>query len=112
MRPLRGRAVLALELERGNDRRQHHCTLLPKATDPSAPCVAARWRVHRRSYLLQGCFEEDDGSVSGPGAVVVHAAGSEHAFTALPGPDLVYLAVIRDGVAFGENVMRPGSPDA
>jgi anti-sigma factor ChrR (cupin superfamily) len=61
--------------------------------------------------VVQGSLEDEDGSVSGPGAVVVRGAGSEHAFTALPGPDLVYLAVIRDGVAFGEVVMRPGSAD-
>lgn len=61
--------------------------------------------------VVQGGLVDDDGTVARPGDVIVRAAGSEHAFTASPGPDLVYLAVIRDGVAFGEIIMRPGSED-
>lgn len=61
--------------------------------------------------VLQGRFVED-GRVVGPGDVATQPAGSSHAFHALPGPDLVYLAVVQDGLRIGETSLLPGDPRA
>ena len=62
--------------------------------------------------VVQGALRHGDGTVARLGDAHLWRAGSEHAFEALPGPELIYLVVIRDGVAFGDVVIRPGSPDA
>lgn len=60
--------------------------------------------------ILQGsCAFNDADGVARPGDRVVRHAGSHHDFTVRPGPDLVYLAVVRGGVRFGDVVMRPGA---
>lgn len=61
--------------------------------------------------VLQGRFRDGD-DVYGPGAVVVLPPGSSHSFTALPGPDLLYLAVVQAGVRVGDQVMLPDDPRA
>ena len=61
--------------------------------------------------IVQGRVRDSDGSVAGLGDVVHKAAGTEHELTALAGPDLIYLAVVREGVQFGDVVMRPGHSD-
>ncbi len=61
--------------------------------------------------IVQGSCDMEDGSVARPGDLVARAPGTHHEFAARPGPDLVYLAIVRGGVRFGEIVMRPGTPD-
>jgi hypothetical protein len=51
-----------------------------------------------RVLVLQGGYVDSDGTVVRRGDVDPKPAGSEHAFTALPGTDLVYLVVLRAGV--------------
>ena len=59
---------------------------------------------------VQGRWEDDDGTLYGPGDVSIKEPGTSHQFTALPGLDLIYLAVVWDGVQIGDVVMRPGDP--
>lgn len=51
-----------------------------------------------RVLVLQGGFLDSDGTIVRRGETSFKEAGSDHAFTALPGPDLVYLVVIVQGV--------------
>jgi anti-sigma factor ChrR (cupin superfamily) len=48
--------------------------------------------------VLQGGFEDSDGATLHRGDEAFKTAGSEHAFTALPGVDLVYLVVLGGGI--------------
>jgi putative transcriptional regulator len=50
--------------------------------------------------VLQGGFTDDDGRVYRTGEDTRKAAGTSHAFVALPGEELVYLAVVAVGVEF------------
>ncbi len=58
--------------------------------------------------VVQGRLREDDGTEAGPGEIRRRPPGSTHSFEVLPGPDLVYLAVLFDGLRIGETVVRPG----
>jgi hypothetical protein len=49
----------------------------------------------------------DDGRVCEPADVVVMPAGSAHAFSVLPGPDLLYLAVVERGLEIDGMVLTP-----
>ncbi len=61
--------------------------------------------------VIQGSFVDGvTGAVHRPGEVVHMPAGSAHDFQARPGPALVYLVVVRDGVQIGELVMRADDP--
>ncbi|HKA88887.1 MAG TPA: cupin domain-containing protein [Haliangiales bacterium] len=51
-----------------------------------------------RVLVLQGAYLDSDGTVVRRGDTAHMAAGSAHAFVALPGPDLVYLVVLEKGV--------------
>jgi quercetin dioxygenase-like cupin family protein len=63
--------------------------------------------------VVQGGFRDgEDGSTAHVGDEVRRTAGTSHALTALDGPDLIYLAVIQDGVDIGGQVMRAGDPGA
>jgi len=63
-------------------------------------------------YVLQGaCRDDVDGQIGRPGDEIRKPAGSEHAFSTLPGADFIYLAVVYDGVKIGDMVMGPDSPD-
>lgn len=50
--------------------------------------------------ILEGGIEDDSGRVFLPGDLAPMPAGSEHEFKALPGDDLLYLAVVQEGVDF------------
>lgn len=50
--------------------------------------------------VLQGGLRDDAGRVSLPGDLITMPASSEHEFEALPGEDLLYLAVVDQGVDF------------
>ena len=51
-----------------------------------------------RVLVLQGALREEDGTIRRRGELVVSADASEHAFAALPGPDLVFLVVLQGGL--------------
>jgi len=51
--------------------------------------------------VLEGGFRDMTGKVFLPGDISPMPPGSEHHFDALPGDDLLYLAVIFEGVEFG-----------
>ena len=59
--------------------------------------------------ILQGRCE-DGGRVLGPGDRVWMPAGSSHSFTVLPGPDLLYLAVVHGGLRVGQLVLDASDP--
>lgn len=61
--------------------------------------------------VLQGCYLDGERRV-GPGEIVIQSAESSHAIEALPGPDLVYLAVVQDGLRMGKLLLLPGDPRA
>lgn len=61
--------------------------------------------------ILQGAC--DDGArVSRRGDLITMPPDTEHELQVLPGPPLVYLAVVHGGVQIGELVLRPGDPRA
>lgn len=51
--------------------------------------------------VLQGAIRDEDGRVLLSGDLAAMPPGSEHEFEALPGEDLLYLAVVHEGVDFG-----------
>lgn len=62
--------------------------------------------------VLQGGIRDESGQVFLPGDIAYMSAGSEHEFTALPGNELAYLAVVHEGVDFspsGGPVILPRS---
>lgn len=60
--------------------------------------------------VLQGSFRDTLGSTVHAGTEVEMAGGTSHGLLALPGPDLIYLARIFDGVVIGGTLMAPGDP--
>jgi quercetin dioxygenase-like cupin family protein len=63
--------------------------------------------------VMQGSYRDDvDGSVHRAGDEVHKPAGTTHSFTALPGPDLLYLVVVEKGLKMGEAIFGPGDPGA
>lgn len=67
--------------------------------------AGARFPVHTHVgsevvFVLQGAFEDEDGTVVRRGERREMADGTTHDFTALEGPDLIYLVVLEKGVEF------------
>ena len=60
--------------------------------------------------VLQGGYQDEDGSVIRAGEIAVGPPGSSHMFTAAEGEDLIYLVVVQEGVQIGDVVMRAGDP--
>ncbi|MFO0696444.1 MAG: cupin domain-containing protein [Polyangiales bacterium] len=60
--------------------------------------------------ILQGRLIDSGGAERGPGEVVPMPAGSRHGVVAKAGPDLVYLAVLREGLRIGDVEMRADDP--
>jgi quercetin dioxygenase-like cupin family protein len=88
--------------------RYFHFSPGPAGATPEAGIVRLRpgavFPRHRHlgdevSLVLEGSLVDDDGQRHGPGAVLPSAAGSEHAYTAGPGRDLVLLS-LHTGIAF------------
>jgi len=62
--------------------------------------------------IIQGYCREGDETV-GPGSVIARPAGSAHSFDVLAGgTDLLYLAVVQEGLRVGELVLRADDPRA
>lgn len=60
--------------------------------------------------VVQGHFVDADGREYGPGDEIPKPAGSTHTFRVKPGPDLVYLAIVHEGLEILGQVFRPGDP--
>ncbi|MCC7536171.1 MAG: cupin domain-containing protein [Deltaproteobacteria bacterium] len=60
--------------------------------------------------VVQGAFVDSLGARVETGTQVEMVGGTKHSLTALPGPDLIYLARIYDGVIIGGELMAPGDP--
>jgi len=60
--------------------------------------------------VLQGGYQDEDGSIIRAGEVAIGPPGSSHMFTAAEGEDLIYLVVVQEGVQIGDVVMRAGDP--
>lgn len=52
-----------------------------------------------RVLILQGGYRDDRGRVFGPGDIDENAADSAHEFTALEGPDMVFVVVLYKGIS-------------
>lgn len=80
--------------------------------------AGVRFPAHRHLgdevvLVIQGSFEDGvSGRVHRAGEAVSMPAGSEHDFRARPGPALVYLVVLREGLQIGDEVLRPDDPRA
>ena len=61
--------------------------------------------------IVQGrCRDSSDGLVRRPGEVVTANVETTHHIDVLPGPALIYLAVVRDGLRIGELDLYAGDP--
>ncbi|MCA9607046.1 MAG: cupin domain-containing protein [Myxococcales bacterium] len=62
------------------------------------------------ALILQGSAEDHRGVIWRPGEVIVLEAGQVHSFRARPGPDLVYLVVVQNGIKIGDQTFGPDDP--
>lgn len=62
--------------------------------------------------IVQGsCLDMPSGNIYRSGDLVYGRPGEVHTVIARPGPDLVYLAVLFEGLRVGEMELRPGDPN-
>lgn len=60
--------------------------------------------------VLQGRLKESNGDVVGPGDVKKSAAGTEHSFEVMEGPELIYLVIAQSGITIGDEKFGPDDP--
>ena len=60
--------------------------------------------------VLQGGYQDEDGTLVRAGEIAVAEPGTTHLFTALKDEDLIYLVVVFEGIQIGDQIMRPGDP--
>lgn len=61
---------------------------------------------------VQGRLVDEDGTIYGPGDVATKQAGTSHYFDVpADGPDLIYLAIVFEGVQIGDMVLKAGDPN-
>jgi anti-sigma factor ChrR (cupin superfamily) len=60
--------------------------------------------------VLSGRYIDSGGHEWGPGDVARMPAGSSHNFQILPGPDLLYLVIVHEGLRIAGMLLRPGDP--
>ncbi len=60
--------------------------------------------------VLQGGFVQPDGTTHRRGERVDMAPGTSHGFKALPGPALIYLVIIDQGIIIGDEAAGPDDP--
>jgi putative transcriptional regulator len=66
---------------------------------------------HEYVLVVQGAFrDEESGEVYRPGDLSTMTPGTAHELRVLPGPTLIYLAVVFEGVGIGGEAFRPGDP--
>jgi hypothetical protein len=61
--------------------------------------------------VMQGRLQDASGTAT-PGDLITMPAGSSHAFSVPPGPDLLYLAVVQGGIQIGDLTLTPDDPRA
>jgi len=62
-------------------------------------------------FILQGsCLVEETGAILRAGTELRSSSDEVHATVARPGPDLVYLAIVRGGIRVGTSEFLPGDP--
>lgn len=62
--------------------------------------------------ILQGSVQDSvSGVIHRPGDIAKMPVGTAHALIARPGPDLVYLSVVQNGVKIGDRVFGPDDAD-
>ena len=61
------------------------------------------------TVIVQGSYRDSAGSVHRTGDVI-EVFGGSHSFEVLPGPDLIFLTVIYEGVELGDAIIGPASP--
>jgi anti-sigma factor ChrR (cupin superfamily) len=64
------------------------------------------------TLCLQGSYRDSDGTIYGVGTITHMGPGSEHHFEALPGEDLIYVAVVQEGLQVGDQILLPDDPRA
>ena len=69
--------------------------------DAGAPFPEHEHVGYEQVLVFQGAYRDSDGTIYTRGALVENEDGSEHSFVALPGPDLVYLVVLGEGLKIG-----------
>lgn len=61
------------------------------------------------TLVLQGTVRDESGAINRPGDEIPNTEDTAHWFEALPGPDYIYLVVVKTGVDFGDGlVIRAG----
>lgn len=60
--------------------------------------------------ILAGRYIDSAGHEWGPGDIARMPAESEHNFQILPGPDLLYLVIVHEGLEMAGMELRPGDP--
>lgn len=63
------------------------------------------------ALIIQGSAVNERGELWQVGDVVEMGAGSSHSFQARPGPDLLFLVVVEEGLTIGDLVLGPDSPE-
>ncbi|MBS2022761.1 MAG: cupin domain-containing protein [Deltaproteobacteria bacterium] len=61
-------------------------------------------------FVVQGGCVTSDGQVARAGDELRMPAGSSHGLTAMVGADLVYLAIVREGIRIGDRELRVSDP--
>lgn len=65
---------------------------------------------HEVSLIIQGSGIDNEGNVWRVGDVVEKTPDQMHGFKARPGPDLVFLVIVQDGIRLGDMVLGPDDP--
>jgi hypothetical protein len=77
---------------------------------PSATQFPEHKHLGQESVLVMQGRIQDGADVAGPGDLITMPAGSSHSFFVPPGPDLLYLAVVQDGIQVGDAIVTPDDP--
>lgn len=62
-------------------------------------------------FVIQGRLRDENGDVHGPGSLVEREEGLTHEIFAEPGPPLVYLSIVQEGVEIFGMRFGPDSPE-
>lgn len=64
-----------------------------------------------RVFVLQGRLRDEHGDIHGPGSLVEGDEGHTHEISAEPGPPLVYLSIVHEGIEIFGMRFGPDSPE-
>ncbi|GAC1352877.1 MAG: hypothetical protein NVSMB1_20220 [Polyangiales bacterium] len=101
--PLRLQGVGAVGFCAGGDYRSAEAALVHFAT-------ALKWPLHRHRgkesmLVIEGALRPDNGLTYGPGSLIVHETGSEHAFEIVNNEPCICGVILYEGIE-----MPPGTP--